>query len=411
MPSMTITISSPGRAIVADGRLVAGESADVSVLGAVPAALYLVDATRNVVAACTSFVPGESSATGELNLATVPLAEIVAEIPAGRAIPLQAILEDAAGAVIGYGLLNVVSAPMPDALDPLDIDLYIRAADIRALFADVPTAYANQRSLSDALSQVVGILQRIGLCAALGLGLRASATEWQDVPADTLIGDGLALTNGAIVATAQGGGTDGQAVTNIVEGIVNGDDTLVRYDSEARDLTVNDTLAVTNSLGERAWFQPDRIMAWTHEPYDGGEGDCYLAFPSDTGGTIAVRSDLAPYARTASLGTAAYRAASDFASSADLAGATQRVDVASSAVVRYASGVLRLDVPALATLAADTSGWPDGAAVMCRLTAHGAYAVAPGLDLLGYGFWPTNAASVVLVRDGSRVLANVMEGN
>lgn len=383
MSAITITISSPGRAIIADGRLVAGESADVSVLGGVPAALYLVDASRDVVAACTSFVAGETSATGELNLATVPLAEIVAEIPAGRAIPLQAILEDAAGAVIGYGLLNVVSAPMPDALDPLDVDLYIRAADIRALFADVPTAYANQRSLSDALAQVVGILQRIGLCAALGLGLRASATEWQDVPANTLIGDGLALTNGAIVAIAQGGGTDGQVVTNIVKGIVNGDDTLVRYDSEGRDLTVNDTLTVTNALGKRVWLQPDRIMAWTR-PSD-FEGDCILEFPEDTGGVIAVRGDINAV--------------------------TQRVDVASSAVVRYASGVLRLDVPALATLAADTSGWPDGAAVMCRLSAHGAYAVAPGLDLVGYGLWPTNSASVVLVRDGARILANVMEGN
>lgn len=133
MASITITISSPGRAIVADGRLVAGESADVSVLGAVPAALYLVDASRDVVAACMSFVPGETSATGVLNLATVPLSEIVAEIPAGRAIPLQAILEDAAGAVIGYGLVAVVSAPMPDALDPLDEDLiYAKLSDLRA---------------------------------------------------------------------------------------------------------------------------------------------------------------------------------------------------------------------------------------------------------------------------------------
>lgn len=133
MSALTITISSPGRAIVADGRLVAGESADVSVLSAVPAALYIVDASRDVVAACTSFVQGETSATGELNLATVPLAEIVAEVPAGRAIPLQAILEDAAGAVIGYGLVAVVSAPMPDALDPLDEDLiYAKLSDLRA---------------------------------------------------------------------------------------------------------------------------------------------------------------------------------------------------------------------------------------------------------------------------------------
>lgn len=395
MPTaITITITD-GRAIVADGRLVAGESADVSVTGGVPAALYLVDASRDVVAACTSFVAGESSATGELNLATVPLAEIVAEVPAGRAIPLQAILEDAAGAVIGYGLLNVVSAPMPDALDPLDIDLYIRAADIRALFADVPTAYADQRSLSASLSQVVGILQRIGLCAALGLGLRASATEWQDVPADTVIGDGLAITNGAIIATAQGGGIDGEAVTNIVRdyavpATVDGDGIVTNTGSGL----AFSYLGMMSGIAYDSLFRVDDQQRYFYFPLpDTDYGD----WPDNT---LVLRGDL----------SGIVGAASNYTDAA-VASATARVDVASSAVIRYASGVLRLDVPALATLAADTSGWPDGAAVMCRLTAHGAYAVAPGLDLLGYGFWPTNAASVVLVRDGSRVLANVMEGN
>lgn len=395
MSAMTITISSPGRAIVADGRLVAGESADVSVTGGVPAALYLVGPERNVVAACTSFVPGETSGTGELNLATDPLAVIVDEIPAGRAIPLQAIVEDAAGAVIGYGLVNVVSAPMPDALDPLDIDLYIRAADIRALFADVPTAYADQRKLSEALAQVVGILQRIGLCAALGLGLRASATEWQDVPADTLIGDGLALTNGAIVATAQGGGIDGEAVTNIVR-------------DYAVPATVDGDGIVTNTGSGLAYSYMGMMSGLMYDSLfrvDDQQRYFYFGLPDTDYGdwsdnTIALRGDLAGIVGVASNYT-----------DAAVASATQRVDVASSAVVRYATGVLRLDVPALATLSADTSGWPDGAAVMCRLSAHGAYAVAPGLDLLGYGLWPTNSASVVLVRDGARILANVMEGN
>lgn len=403
MSAITITISSPGRAIVADGRLVAGESADVSVVGGVPAALYLVDASRDVVAACTSFVAGESSATGELNLATVPLAEIVAEVPAGRAIPLQAILEDAAGAVIGYGLLNVVSAPMPDALDPLDVDLYIRAADIRALFADVPTAYANQRSLSEALSQVVGILQRIGLCAALGLGLRASATEWQDVPANTVIGEGLALTNGAIVATAGSGGLSTNDVRAIIEADAGPTNRLVKAD-EFGVVNVPSVMAYHFDIS-----QPRGGFAMISPSLE-AETDTTVFLPAGDG-VLARIEDLAPYARTDALGTAAYADAGEFATVADIDAVTQRVDVASLAVVRYASGVLRLDVPALATLSADTSGWPDGAAVMCRLSAHGAYAVAPGLDLVGYGMWPTNSASVVLVRDGSRVLANVMEGN
>lgn len=367
MPAITLAISA-SRALVADGRLVAGESADVSVLGGVPAALYLVDAVRDVVAACTSFVPGETSGTGVLDLATVPLAELVADIPAGRAVPLQAIVEDAAGAVIGYGLVNVVSAPMPDALDPLDIDLYIRAADIRALFADVPTAYPDQRNLSDTLSQVVGILQRIGLCAALCLGLRASATEWQDVPADTLIGDGLALTNGAIVATAQGGGITTNNVLDLIDEVV----------------------------PSQISVEVNEVVLWVSQEYVQN---------------VEMPDYLAPYALSASLGTAAYRDASEFATAADVASVTQRVDVASSAVVRYASGVLALTIPAGATLSADPAGWPDGAAVFARVTASGSYSVAQGLSLIGYGFWPTNSASVVFLRSGGRVLVNVMEGN
>ena len=155
MSALTISIS-PARTITATGRLVAGESADISVVGGVPAALYLVDARRDVVAACTSFVAGESSATGELNLATVPLAEIVAEVPAGRAIPLQAILEDAAGDVIGYGLVAVVSAPMPDALDPLDDDcIYAKLSDLQAYLtrAEAAATYATQTALSDVAGQ------------------------------------------------------------------------------------------------------------------------------------------------------------------------------------------------------------------------------------------------------------------
>lgn len=407
MSAITITISSPGRAIVADGRLVAGESADVSVVGAVPAALYLVDASRDVVAACTSFVAGETSATGVLNLATVPLAEIVAEIPAGRAIPIQAILEDAAGAVVGYGLLNVVSAPMPDALDPLDIDLYIRAADIRALFADVPTAYANQRSLSDALSQVVGILQRIGLCAALALS--ALATEWQDVPANTVIGEGLTLTNGTISAAGGGGGIGTNDVRAIIEAEAGPTNRIVHAD-DVGDVSITGAIYATDIYTSSGVSASGDIFGGNIYGGDvSAGGDLKSDGNLEVGGSAYIVGTLT--VGNNEVKSAAYRDAGEFASAADLAAVTQRVDVASSDVVRYASGVLRLDVPALATLSADTSGWPDGAAVMCRLSAHGAYAVAPGLDLVGYGMWPTNSASVVLVRAGSRVLANVMEGN
>jgi len=112
-----------------------------------------------------------------------------------------------------------------------------------------------------------------------------------------------------------GGGADGETVTNIVEGIVAADETLVRYASPGQDIVVNETIMVTNELGKRVWLQPDRIMAWTR-PSD-FEGDCILEFPEDTGGVIAVRGDLDAYAKANDLGTAAYRDASEFATAAD----------------------------------------------------------------------------------------------
>ena len=100
-----------------------------------------------------------------------------------------------------------------------------------------------------------------------------------------------------------------------------------------------------------------------------------------------------------------------YASEADLAAVTARVDVASSSVVRYATGVLNLTIPQAATLTASTGGWPDGAAVFARVSAAGSYSVAQGLSMIGYGFWPTNSASVVFIRDGATVRANVIQGN
>ncbi len=97
----------------------------------------------------------------------------------------------------------------------------VSMSDIREAFADVPTTYSSQRAIGTALGRVVKTLQEFGLCLVAFLALAASATEWQDVPGETVIGDGLMLTNGEIVATAKGGGggTDGEAVTNIVRSL------------------------------------------------------------------------------------------------------------------------------------------------------------------------------------------------
>ena len=138
MSAITLTISG-ARAIVADGRLVAGESADVSVAGAIPAKLYLVGPDREVVAYCDSFVAGQASGTGVLNLATDKIAAIVADMAAGDAVPLSCLVEDSSGAIVGYGFVQLVAAPMPEALEPVDIDPYVRESVLRALLADYLT--------------------------------------------------------------------------------------------------------------------------------------------------------------------------------------------------------------------------------------------------------------------------------
>ena len=175
---MAVNISISGtRALNVTGRLVAGESVRLEVTGGTPAALYLVDEKRAVVAACQQFENG----AGTINLATVPIGRIFSTVPAGRAVSLACLVEGESGGIIGYGFIPVVSAPMPDDLVDVDVDTYIRASDIRALFADIPTEYSNQRSLSEALSQVVTVLKTLGLSALVAFA--AMATEWQDVPA------------------------------------------------------------------------------------------------------------------------------------------------------------------------------------------------------------------------------------
>ncbi len=272
------------------------------------------------------------------------------------------------------------------------------------------------KNVAAKVNELVRILK--GATGVLALALLA--TTAQGIPFDEVlpstpvntnligaaIGDGLTLTNGALVATMQGGGL----TTNDVEAIVAADASIARYDSNG-GLNAYEILAATNNARAAARLQPERIMVWGEGEYGEGEGSTAIYFPVNTWGTMAVREDLADYARTDSLGTAAFSDVTDFATASAVASVTQRVDVASSAVVRYATGVLSLTVPANATLAPNLVGWPDGAAVFARVSANGAYSVAQGLSLIGYGFWPTNSATVVFVRDGQTVRANVVQGN
>lgn len=314
--SVEITITS-SRALACSGRLVAGETADITVTGGAAASLYLVDNKREVIAVCTTFEQG----AGSINLATVPIGDMVFGIPAGRLVTVMALIKDAAGSIIGYGSLPLVSAPMPANLEDIDVDLFIKASDIRALFANLPTVYPSQRTISDTLAQVVTLLKNFGLC--LLFAFAAHATEWQDVPANTVIGDGLTLTNGTI--SAAGGGTDGQAVTNIVEGILaDATNGMVKVENGQVLLDDAEISAAGATLGILAVGD---LRAGGAAAFYGGDGDEYeLAVKGDipdlgnytgdivTGGRISAG---AIDVQGTPLGTAAYRDATEFATATD----------------------------------------------------------------------------------------------
>lgn len=135
--SIAITIT-PTRALTVEGRLVAGETAEVTITGATPTALYLVAPDQTVVAACEAFTPtGEGSGgTGFLQLATEQIAALFAHTPAGRMVAVWALVNNADG-VAGAGWIPVVSAPMPAELVDLDIDFYLRASQVGAGLAIV----------------------------------------------------------------------------------------------------------------------------------------------------------------------------------------------------------------------------------------------------------------------------------
>ena len=111
-----------------------------------------------------------------------------------------------------------------------------------------------------------------------------------------VVGEGLTLTNGVLSSTGGGGsgGTDGQAVTNIVEGIVAADVSLVR--------TVNSMAPMAGAVT----LTGEDILYRTGQDYS-------VAVAYD-----AMAAQIANKVDTASLGTAAYMDASEFSSAADL---------------------------------------------------------------------------------------------
>ena len=404
--SVEITITS-SRALACSGRLVAGETAGITVTGGAAASLYLVDNKREVIAVCTSFEQG----AGSINLATVPIGNMVFGIPAGRLVTVMALIKDAAGSIIGYGPLPLVSAPMPANLEDIDVDLFIKASDIRALFANLPTVYPSQRTISDTLAQVVTLLKNFGLC--LLFAFAAHATEWQDVPGDTVIGEGLTLTNGTISAAGGGGGITTNDVKAIVATATNG---MVRKTGDVMTwpLIFNDGTAVDphsafpvtvsgsadgNGTGGLRWdstgdfkghFAPVAGLFW--EFYFRNR---WFRLPVSKGGVtntapaeIAVMKDLEDAGLTNALGSAAYRNASDFATAADEALIYQLI-MGSNVVAEVTNYNSRVRAPQLRLLQLDQDTheyitvWAETNGLARTLAAANEYTDAASAELAG----------------------------
>jgi len=119
-----------------------------------------------------------------------------------------------------------------------------------------------------------------------------------------VVGEGLSLSNGVLSSTrGEGGDLDGQAVTNIVEGIVVNKALMV----DESGAVTNYTDVTINNLGVGQFFRAGGSMVFYHP--GGGE-----ILPEDE---VARQGDLVPYAKTADLGSAAFKDATEFATAAD----------------------------------------------------------------------------------------------
>lgn len=216
MTSMTLEISET-RTITATGRLVAGETAQVTISGATPTAMYLVAPDQTVIAACEAFTPtGESGGVGYLQLATEQVAALFANTPAGRMIAVWALVNDADG-VAGAGWVPVVSAPMPDALIDLDIDFYLRASQVGAGLAivdgklvctvnpdtyltktEAAATYATQTALAGKYTKPATGIPATDLAASVQTSLGKADTALQTAPVQSVNGQ-----TGAVVLSGE----------------------------------------------------------------------------------------------------------------------------------------------------------------------------------------------------------------
>jgi hypothetical protein len=283
--SISITITET-RALTVDGRLVAGETAQVTIGGATPTALYLVAPDQTVVAACEAFTPSGqgSGGTGFLQLATEQVAALFAHTPAGRMVAVWALVNDANG-VAGAGWIPVVSAPMPDELIDLDIDFYLRASQVGAGLAivdgklvctvnpdtyltktEAAATYATQTALAGKYTKPATGIPATDLAAAVQTSLDKAGTSVQSVNGVTPTAGAISLTGDNIPVSEGSATTVSGVLTDYSSALANLSDALsdkadiadLRY---ALPSTYIDPDPVTGkfALNDRKanWIKPD----------------------------------------------------------------------------------------------------------------------------------------------------------
>lgn len=138
---MSVTITSTSGVLRCANRLYAGDLARIVITGSdvskAPDRLIVLSPRRDPIAACSDFVAmsGQSATwVGYLSLRTQAVADLIADIPAGRAIACAVCLyRDTA--IVSGGVLPVVASAMPDQLEVVDPGLgeIVYVADLRKL--------------------------------------------------------------------------------------------------------------------------------------------------------------------------------------------------------------------------------------------------------------------------------------
>lgn len=301
---------------------------------------------------------------------TDALSQWLSNTPSGWARAVNAVAINNNDEVVASGSIDVVAAPLPGAIVPVPVGTrYISVAELTAALESIESVGddTTQRSLGEIVDALVGALRGIGaaLVALLFSCSIASAIQWRDVPPT------MQVNTNIFSADLSQYWKPGQTLT--------------------QNLVLDDWVGLMDRRTLKQFFYTPTDDGWTGNLFIGQYGflsyaDAYSIRFQGWNGEQTTLADFVinPWQNTK-----------------DYSRNTQ-------AVVSYSPAVLKIDIPADATLVADINNWRDGLAVFARLTAHGTYQVADNLSLLGYGWWPTNNATAIFYRDGTNVFCNIL---